>query len=260
MRHRSQETNTAFATTVAHGLAVVECFRVGEPVLSNKDLVERTGLSKATISRLTYTLVLKGLLMYDANLRRYRLGSSLLSLSYPLLASMKVRQLARPYMKDLADLAGGSVSLGLYDKLHMVYVETSRGHDAIAFRPDIGARLPVLASAIGMTWLAQAPDPVRQDIVHTIMQNDPNYYSRNADSWRQAKIDFSRKGYCVSLGGWQSDVHAVAVPLPTPVNGDVMVFNCGVPVARLKEGQLEGLIAPRLLAMVREINALLEAS
>jgi hypothetical protein len=135
MPTRPHHPDPAFATTLAHGLALLQCFRVGETVLGNKELADRTGLSKATISRLTYTLAARGLLLYDTHLRRYRLGSTALSLGYPLLASLRVRQLARPLMKALADQVGGSVSLGLRDRLRMVYVETSRGHDAIAFRP-----------------------------------------------------------------------------------------------------------------------------
>lgn len=258
MPRKPQHADPAFATTVANGLAVLECFRAGEPVLSNKDLAERTGLSKATISRLTYTLGIKGLLMYDVQLRRYRLGSALLSLSYPLLADMRLRQIARPFMKKLADFAGGSVSLGLYDRLHMIYVETCRGHDAIAFRPDIGARLPVLASAMGRAWLAYANEDTRREVIDSVLQTDPGQLARHAPAWEQAKRDFAHNGYCLSFGDWQADVHAVAAPLRQTSDGDSLVFNCGVPVARLKDHWLEDVVAPKLLKTVAQIEAALE--
>ena len=69
-----RHADPAFATTLAHGLSVLQAFRHGEPALSNRELADRTGLSKATISRLTTTLMQRGLLRYDASLRRYRLG------------------------------------------------------------------------------------------------------------------------------------------------------------------------------------------
>lgn len=258
MPRKPQHADPAFATTVANGLSVLECFRAGEPVLSNKDLAERTGLSKATISRLTYTLGIKGLLMYDVQLRRYRLGSALLSLSYPLLADMRLRQIARPFMKKLADFAGGSVSLGLYDRLHMIYVETCRGHDAIAFRPDIGARLPVLASAMGRAWLAYANEDTQREVIESIRRTDPGQLARHSPAWEQAKRDFARNGHCLSFGDWQADVHAVATPLRRTSDGDSPVFNCGVPVARLKDRWLEDVVAPKLLKTVKQIEAALE--
>ncbi|MCA3186373.1 MULTISPECIES: IclR family transcriptional regulator [unclassified Cupriavidus] len=247
----------AFATTLAHGLALLQCFRVGETVLSNKELAERTGLSKATISRLTYTLAVRGLLLYDSRLRRYRLGSTALSLGYPLLASLRVRQVARPLMKALADRMGGSVSLGLRDRLRMVYVETSRGHDAIAFRPDIGASLPMLASAIGRAWLAQAPADLRAAVLDGLRDAEPDDWHRHADAIPAAIADLATLGFTRSAGDWLPDVHAVAVPMRHPIDGETLVFNCGVPAARMTPGKLEREMGPRLIELVAEVEALL---
>lgn len=243
-----------FATTLAHGLSLLQCFHVGEPVLSNKELAHRTGLSKATITRLTYTLAARGLLMYDSRLRRYRLGSTVVSLGYPLLASLRVRQLARPLMKRLADRVGGSVSLGIRDRINMVYVETSRGHDTIAFRPDIGASLPMLPTAMGRAWLSQAPAALRDEVLAQIRIALPAHCDLHADALRAAQDDLERNGFCVSRGDWQQDVHAVAVPMAGEIDGETMVFNCGVPTARLRPRKLEREMGPQLIRLVRRIE------
>lgn len=65
-----------FATTLAHGMALLRCFTPFDPSLSNGELARRTGLSKATVSRLSYTLELIGLLRFDAEARQYRLGAT----------------------------------------------------------------------------------------------------------------------------------------------------------------------------------------
>ena len=46
----------AFATTLAHGLDVLAAFRNRSGSLSNADLALHTGLSRPTVSRLSYTL------------------------------------------------------------------------------------------------------------------------------------------------------------------------------------------------------------
>jgi len=253
MKNTSTHSDPRFATTVAHGMAVLQCFRMAEPALSNKDLAERTGLSKATISRLTYTLALKGLLLYDGQLRRYRLGAGILSLAHPMLSGIRLRQMARPFMRALADRCEGSVSLGLYDNLHMVYLETSRGHEAIGFRPDIGARLPLLGSAMGRAWLANASSTMRKSVLQQIRSEDDWQMQTHGAAWRRAQRDWNNKGYCLSFGDWQADVHAVAVALPVPIFGEHLVFNCGVPVSRLKDKSIEDVAAGPLLAMVDEV-------
>ena len=45
--------------------------------------------------RLTYTLTKLGYLRHNMRLGKYQLGSAVLSIGYPLLASMNVRQVAR---------------------------------------------------------------------------------------------------------------------------------------------------------------------
>nr|WP_233575724.1 IclR family transcriptional regulator [Noviherbaspirillum saxi] len=255
MRTTAHHPDPSFATTLAHGLGLLQCFRVGSPMLSNKELAERTGLSKATISRLTYTLLARGLLTYDAHLRRYQLGPTALSLGYPLLASLRVRQIARPLMKELADYANGSVSLGIRDRINMVYIETSRGHEAAAFRPDIGASLPIMDSAIGRAWLAQAVAIDCERVLAEIRAQRPAEHTRNVQIVERARKDLAEKGYCVSHGEWQQDVHAIAVPMHTPVDGEILVFNCGVLTSRLKSKTIEDKLGKRLIDMVKQVDA-----
>src|SRR5262245_33050947 len=45
------EGDKQFATTLARGLEILRCFTPEGPTLGNKDLAERTGLPKPTISR-----------------------------------------------------------------------------------------------------------------------------------------------------------------------------------------------------------------
>ena len=249
-----------FATTVDNGFKVLLCFRAGEPALTNKELVLRTGLSKATISRLTYTLMLKGLLTCDEDGRRYRLGAGVFSLGYPLLANMTLRQIARPFMQQLAYESGGSVSLGSYHRGHMVYVETCRGHDVIAFRPDIGARLPLLVSAMGKAWLTQIDDTLGPSIVATLeqlhAQEDVHLCDarRFNDTWHLAKQEYAQHGYCVSRGQWLADVQAVAAPWVQSIEGEVLIFNCGVPVSRLSGRSIDefGVKLVEMITLVKE--------
>jgi DNA-binding IclR family transcriptional regulator len=243
-----------FASSLANGLFVMTCFKVGEPALSNREFAERTGLSKATVSRLTYTLCELGFLKYDADDKRYRLGSATLSAGYPLLANMTIRQLARPWMKELADQAHGSVSLGMRDRFSMVYVETCRGHETIAFRPDIGASLPLLDTAMGRAWLAGISEAQRREVLQRIQSEEPIAWQKHGRAVQAALRSFSKVGVCFSQGDWQHDIHAVAAPMRLAVDGETLVFTCGVPAVVLGLRTLEDDVAPALLHMVREVE------
>src|SRR5258706_805971 len=107
------EGDRQFATTLARGLEVLRCFIPTEPMLGNKEISVRTGLPKPTVSRLTYTLTKLGYLRHNMRLGKYQLGSAVLSIGYPLLASENGREVARPLMKEIAQHFNGSLPLGL---------------------------------------------------------------------------------------------------------------------------------------------------
>jgi len=244
-----------FATTVAHGFAVLHSFSVGEPALSNKELAARTGLSRPTITRLTYTLAARGLLVFDGHLRRYRLGSTVLTIGQPLMASLYIRQLARGAMKTLAQAVGGAASIGMRDRTRMVYVETSRGHELSGWRPDIGAAVPMLPSAIGRAWLAAAAPPQREKVLGRLRAEAPPPWARHAAHLAQAEADLRDKGFCVSCGDWRPDLASVAVPLRVPQEGETLVFCCDLPSARMSPRLLQRQAGPALLKLVRRIEA-----
>lgn len=243
-----------FATSLANGLRVLESFKVGQAALSNRELAERCGLSKASVSRLTYTLCALGFLKADLRERRYRLGSATLAAGYPLLGSLAIRQVARPFMQALANHARGSVSLGIRDRGNMVYVETWRGHEGIAFRPDIGGTMPMLATAIGRAWLAGVEPALRKATLTRLRSERPAEW-KHCRAAVLASLEHSRcHGFSVAEGDWQPDVHAVGVALGVPIDNETLVFNCGVPALSLAPGALINDVGPCLVDMVRDIE------
>lgn len=129
--------NPSFATTLARGLKVLSAFRPGEDGLSNRELAGRTGLTRPTVSRLAHTLVELGFVRRNAA-GNYKLSTRVLSIAYPLLAGLRIRQLARPLMREFASQALGTVSLAMPVGRQFIYIETVRTTHAVAHMPEIG--------------------------------------------------------------------------------------------------------------------------
>jgi len=107
--------------------------------------------------------------------------------------------------------------------------------------------------------VAGAGHPAEADaLIASLRAADPAAWQRHAAGWEQARRDYAEQGYCVAEGEWHADVHAVAVPMRRRVDGQVFVFNCGVPVRRLRAGELRQRIAPRLLTLVARVEKMLE--
>jgi DNA-binding IclR family transcriptional regulator len=77
------------------------------------------------------------------------------------------------------------------------------------------------------------------------------------DGIERAGETVAQHGFTISAGEWQDDVHAVGVALKLNDGTGPYAFNCGAPAFRFTEERLRNDIGPRLVAMVRNIEAAL---
>lgn len=259
----TEETDRQFATTLARGLEVLRCFTATEPILGNKEISVRTGLPKPTVSRMTYTLTCLGYLHFlpwAGKYGKYELGPAVLSIGYPLLANIDVRQRAKAPMRELAEYAHGWVTMGVRERLNMVYVETVRSGDVPKSKADIGQTFPIVQSAMGRAYLASLPPQERESLINQVKVKTPDLWKKCAGEVEEALVDFRTRGFCMHHGAYNPHVHTVAVPMRRVHDEETLVFNCVVPASTVKRGQLESDLGPRLMQMVRYIEDSVETS
>jgi len=244
-----------FVVALARGLEILRAFSPAEPLLGNQEIAAYTGLPKPTVSRLTYTLTQLGYLTYSERLGKYRLGAPVLSLGYAVLSGMSIRQVARPYMQELADYSNVAVSIGSRDRLSVVYVEHCRSNATVVLRLDVGSRIPLATTAMGRALLAGMPEAERAEILEQLRDREPALWPRIQAGIDQALDDFHHRGFTLSMGDWQPDVHAVGVPFAPADGSGLLAFNCGGPSFLLSRDKLINDLGPRLAAMVRTIGA-----
>ena len=161
------------------------------------------------------------------------------------------------FAAQLAEYCSGAVSLGMRDRLNMVYVESCRSGNGVATLPDIGTAVPIAQSVIGRAFIATSTPPERESLLNQMKVKEPEMYRKNRPQIDKAMEEIRSRGFCVSLGEIRREVFAVGVPMRRTVDGEVVAFNCAVPAFMLKKGQLEEDMGPRLVAMVRNIEAAL---
>lgn len=251
------ENDRKFVIALARGLDVLRAFTATEGLLGNQEIAARAGLPKATVSRLTYTLTKLGYLTHVERLSKYQLAPAALSIGYSALINMRIRQIARPYMQELADYAGASVALGSRDRLSLIYVEHCRSDASTLLRLDLGARIPIATTAMGRALLAVMPENEREWIMPHIARREKDQWNKVRGGIERGIEDYKSRGFTLSVGDWQRDVSAVGVPLIPPDGLGVFAFNCGAPAFQLMRERLETDIGPRLVNMVRNIETAL---
>lgn len=244
-----------FATTLARGLTVLGAFRPGDAGVGNAELAQRTGLTRPTVSRLSNTLLQLGYLQRGRD-GRYRLSAHVLRLAYPVLAQLRIRQLAHPLMREFAEQVRGTVSIGTLDGVELIYIETVRTTDAADFIPDIGLNLSLVQSAMGRALVSMLPDTEAKELLERVRVASPALWDRYQDVAVRSIEQCRKLGFSASTNGLREEVHAVGAPILTTPEGELLAINCGIPVYRLRPGELEQDIGPRLAALAASIRAL----
>ena len=250
---RKPKEDRHFVTALARGLEVLSCFRHGETTLSNQELALRCKLPKSTVSRLTMTLTKLGYLIHVQESGRYRLGTACLGLGSALLNKLDVRKIARPMMQELAEITGASVSLGVRDKLSMIYVENCRSSAALTLTLDVGSRMPLAASAIGRAWLAAVPEVQRLEALAQVRELDHLAWATVKAGVEKALEDYQTLGVATSFGDWNKEVNGIARAFDPGNSLPMMAVNVGGPSYNLSPDYLLNEVRPRLLQLVRAI-------
>jgi DNA-binding IclR family transcriptional regulator len=243
-----------FVTALARGLDVLRCFHPGDVNLSNLEIARRTGLPKPTISRLTYTLTRLGYLSFSDQHGTYQLGNGVLALGYAMLSGLDVRERVRPLMQELADQSDTTLALGGRDRMNIVYLEVCRGPGAVTLRLDVGARVPIAATAIGRALLAAVPQEEREFLMSYLKKRETaQNYDRLRGEIEQSIAEIRERGFCTVIGEWRPEVNGVGVPIITS-DRNVYAVNCGGPAFKVSREILESELGPKMVALANRIS------
>lgn len=247
-----KETNSSKANrSLIRGADILRAFRPGSDLLGNGEISERTGLAASTVSRLTQTLVLAGLLQRDRSRRAYRLAPLVLSLGHAMRSGSQVLAVAAPRMRALAERELINVGLACPDNDEMVYLESIRYSRRVAFRNIVsGQRVPMELTSLGHAYLATL-EKERYQLI------EPVFKRRSGKRWTEVKMaieasikNIQKNDYCWAT--WQPGVLALASALHS-ADGQFVV-NVSVSVQEPNDALIEKL-AILLLGLKRDICA-----
>lgn len=247
-----QEKDRKFVEALSRGLSILAAFDKMSGPLGNQDIAKITGLPKPTVSRMTYTLSKLGYLEYSTRNEKYELGATNLTLGHAYTSNLRIRQIAKPHMIELAREFKVNIGLATRVDNEMIFVDYCRGDQLKSVIVDVGTRLPICLSAIGRAYLAVLPKDQREEIIEAVK---PLY----ADDWASVETslnhcldNFEELGFSTSFGDWEKNINTVSVPLKLSDNR-IFSISCGGPNYVISTETLMDVIGPRLRHVSRDI-------
>jgi IclR family acetate operon transcriptional repressor len=201
-------------------------------------VVRSTGMSKPTLLRYLATLEARRYAERNPATGSYRLGGAFLPVRALHLDVLMQR--ARRHLEEVCAQLAETVTLGLLDGGHVIYLDVAESPSSLRVSQRRGEREPLHASALGKAIAAELADVRVRDLLEA--GGMPRYTDRTITSPQRylAELEEVRgRGWAVEDGEHEPGIGGVAVALP----GDRFVAGLGVsaPADRLSPHRAENI-------------------
>jgi len=142
---------------------ILEAFQIDDVDLSLSELSRRTGISKASVHRLSQELLEWGML--ERSGAEYRLGMRAFELGSRVPRFRVLRDEVRRFMENLHNTVKEAVHLAVLDGLEVLYLEKIAGGPQAARPSRIAGRMPLHCTATGKVLLSYSPPSVLEDVL-----------------------------------------------------------------------------------------------
>jgi IclR family transcriptional regulator, acetate operon repressor len=181
--------------------------REGKPCALGQ-LSAELGAPKPSVHRLLHSLRYRNLVERDAS-GRYRLGVGVWALGLGACGPEIVTRAARPALEALAERLEETSFLVIEQAGELLVVSKAEGSGFLRASPQVGARVPAHATAVGYLFLAFAADRLAQAPL-------TRFTSKTAVTRPavDARVERARAlGYALGCDEWQDGLSAVAAPV-----------------------------------------------
>jgi DNA-binding IclR family transcriptional regulator len=249
-----------YVTALARGIEVLRAFRPRDRWLTHRELVLRTHLPPATVSRLTFTLVALGYLRHRAEVGEYALSPAVLGLGFSVLGNFDIARIARPYMQALADRCEAAVSLGSRHGLTMVYVAHCRSTARLILGLDVGTRLPLAVTSMGRAVLCATPQVERDMLLARIESEEGDQWPALRARLREVQAQFDARGFVTAESEWEPGIAAAAVPVDVGDGRNFLGLSVGGAASWLNGHFLHEEVGPLLVTAAQAIVGAIHAA
>jgi DNA-binding IclR family transcriptional regulator len=110
---------------------------------------------------------------------------------------------------------------------------------------------------MGRAYIWALPPDERAALLRELKEHYGSRWPKLRDGLERSGETVAKHGFALSVGDWHDDIGAAGVALKLNDGTGPYAFNCGAPAFRFTEERLINDIGPRLVAMVRNIEAAL---
>jgi DNA-binding IclR family transcriptional regulator len=197
---------------VDRAFALLAAFDAGHRRLSLRELSRRSGIPVSSALRLAGRLLEWGALERD-EAGQYSIGLRLLEVASLAPRGHGLRQVALPFMSDLAAVTQQHVQLAVREGLQVTLVERFSSHSSVPVRYRVGGKIPLHATGMGLALLAFAPAEVQEEVLCLPLHGEPDRNLIPPAVMRRTLAEVRRERLAIYHRLEEEPIVAVAAPI-----------------------------------------------
>jgi IclR family transcriptional regulator, pca regulon regulatory protein len=243
--------------SLARGLAVIRGFSQQRTRMSITQLSQRTGIPRAAVRRVLYTLAQLGYVGSDDG-RTYMLRPQILAIGHAYLSSTPLVMSAQPVLDQVSHAVHESCSMAILDGDDIMYVARSSSNRRImSIDLGIGSRLPAYCTSMGRVLLAQqTPAELSAYLRRVKLMPLTSRTQLSKDKLVSALEAIRARGYAVVDQELEIGLRSIAVPVTDTGGRVAAALNVSTQAARVSIDQMEKTFLPPLRSAARELGML----
>ena len=241
------------AKSLVKGLALVDVVAGASRPHSAAEIIERTGLPRATALRLLEVLCRTNVLRTDGS-GAYTLGPRVVRWGQSFLDHIDMRSQGLDLMEQLVDITDETCFLGVRDGDQVLYVAAISSPQPVRPGADVGFRNPLHSTGVGKALLAGMPDDeLRRLLPERLERRTPNTMTSRAELLADL-AEIRRRGYAVDDVENEDGVRCVAAPVRDHTGAVCGALSVSAPAYRFSAEDVHRL-APHILRVTQELSA-----
>lgn len=215
-------------------------------------------MHKGTTHRYVSTLVALGYLKQGKD-RKYRLTLGVTRLGLSALSAAPLEDHAHPYMQDLANGCGYTISLAVLDGPQILYLDrvhsTRHRQDPDELDLHPGSQLPVHCTALGKVLLAHLPEPEQAKLMRTLkLSRETANTTTGKQALREEIQHAAVEGMAVNDQELAPGQRAIAVPIRSAEDEAIAALAMTANTTTITLANLAEHLRPHLTATASRIS------
>jgi len=240
------------AKALVKGVALIDLVAASKNSLRQTDLIDESGLPRATATRLLDALCELYVLRVDRH-GYYELGPRVAAWGQEYMNNLDIARLGMDLVEDLVKLSNETSFMGVRDGSNVLYVAAVNSPQAVRPSARVGSRNPLHSTGIGKALLAFAPEKERDSLLAGELVRRTENTITDREQLDRHLAEIRARGYSTDDIENEEGVRCVAAPVRDRHGDVVAAISVSAPAYRFGDPQIAE-IAPHVLRAAGELS------